>query len=216
MLFAGRKMFKSEPDVHNENIMVLNELTLGDLQGEGIIDEQDFLHRVDLLCSLGQNVMISNYTEYYRLVRHLTRLTRDQKIGLILGLNNLKSVFEEKYYEELKGGILEAFGILFGRNVMFYVYPTLKEGTDEVIGLEDFDLPDHQKSLLNYLIENNKLKAVENVKSHNLHIVSNNVLDMIHNNEPGWEEMVPHKVATEIKAKGLFNYDATKAGQSTE
>jgi hypothetical protein len=216
MLFAGRKMFKSEPDVQNENIMVLTELTLGDLQGEGIIDEQDFLHRVDLLCSLGQNVMISNYTEYYRLVRHLTRLTRDQKIGLILGLNNLKSVFEEKYYEELNGGILEAFGILFGRNVKFYVYPTLKEGTDEVIGLDDFELPEHQKSLLSYLVENNKLQAVDNVKAHNLHIISNDVLDMIHNHQPGWEEMVPHKVASEIKAKGLFNYDASKVGQSVE
>jgi hypothetical protein len=206
MLFAGLKMFKNDPEVHKENIMVLTELTLGDLQGDGIIDEQDFLHRVDLLCSLGQNVMISNYTEYYRLVRHLTRLNNDHKIALILGLNNLQSVFEEKYYQHLKGGILEAFGILFGRKVKFYVYPTLKEGSDEVVGLSNFELPEHQRSLLNYLIANDKLEAVENVEAHNLHIISNNVLEMIHNCQPGWEKMVPHKVASEIKEKGLFNY----------
>lgn len=206
MLFAGLKMFKKDPDVHKENIVVLTELTLSDLQGDGIIDEQDFLHRVDLLCSLGQNVMISNYTEYYRLVRHLTRLNNDHKIALILGLNNLQSVFEEKYYQHLKGGILEAFGILFGRNVKFYVYPTLKEGSDEVVGLNNFKLPKHQRSLLNYLVANDKLEAVENVEAHNLHIISNNVLDMIHNCQSGWEKMVPHKVASEIKEKGLFNY----------
>ncbi len=206
MLFAGRKMFKKEPDVKKENIMVLTELTLSDLQGDGIIDQQDFLHRVDLLCSLGQNVMISNYQEYYRLVRHLTRLNKDQKIALILGLSNLQSVFDEKYYTDLKGGILEAFGILFGRNVKFYVYPTLAEDGENIIGLDEFELPEHQKSLLQYLIDNNKLEAVRNVEAKNLHIISDNVLEMIHNHEDGWEAMVPHKVATEIKKKGLFNY----------
>jgi hypothetical protein len=210
MLFAGRKLFKNEPDVHKENIMVLTELTLGDLQGDGIIDEQDFLHRVDLLCSLGQNVLISNYPEYYRLVRHLARLNKDQKIGLILGLGNLKSIFDEKYYANLKGGILEAFGILFGRNVKFYVYPTLAKDSDKIIGLDDFELPEHQQSLLKYLIDNNKLEAVRNVEAKNLHIISDTVLEMIRSNENGWEQMVPHKVASEIKQRGLFKYNTKK------
>jgi len=207
MLFTGRNMFKKEPDVIKENIFVLSELTLSDLQEDGTIDEQDFLNRVDLLCSLGQNVMISNYQEYYRLVRHLTRLNNDYKIALILGLSNLRSVFDEKYYTKLKGGILEAFGILFGRNVKFYVYPTLdRSGKKEIIGLDDFEIPDHQRSLLNYLVTNNKIEAVKNVKSDHLHIISDNVLEMIHNDTEGWEDMVPHKVASEIKIKGLFKY----------
>ena len=207
MLFTGRNMFKKEPDVIKENIFVLSELTLSDLQEDGTIDEQDFLNRVDLLCSLGQNVMISNYQEYYRLVRHLTRLNNDYKIALILGLSNLRSVFDEKYYTNLKGGILEAFGILFGRNVKFYVYPTLdRSGKKEIIGLDDFEIPDHQRSLLNYLVTNNKIEAVKNVKSDHLHIISDNVLEMIHNDTEGWEDMVPHKVASEIKIKGLFKY----------
>lgn len=214
MLFAGRKMFKSEPDVLKENIMVLTELTLGDLQGEGIIDQQDFLNRVDLLCSLGQNVMISNYPEYYRLVRHLTRLNNDQKVALILGISNLQSVFEEKYYTNLKGGILEAFGILFGRNVKFYVYPTLDKDGEKIIGLDDFKLPKRQRSLFKYLLDNNKLEAVRNVEAENLHIVSNKVLDMIRNCEDGWESMVPHKVASEIKKRGLFKYKPEKIAKS--
>ena len=210
MLFAGRKLFKKEEGVKKESIVVLSELTLNDLQGDGIIDEQDFLNRVDLLCSLGQNVLISNFQEYYRLVRHLTRLNADQKIALILGVTNLKSVFDEKYYEDRKGGILEAFGILFGRDVKFYVYPTLVEGTDKIIGLDDFKLPKHQRSLLKYLIDNNKLEAVRNVKGDNLHIISDNVLKMIHRKEEGWESMVPHKVASEIKKKRLFKYEPAR------
>jgi hypothetical protein len=155
-------------------------------------------------------VMISNYNEYYRLVRHLTRMNNNQKIGLILGLGNLQSVFDEKYYTDLKGGILEAFGILFGRNVKFYVYPTLKKGSNDIIGLDDFKLPKHQKSLLKYLIDNNKLEAVRNVEAENLHIISDKVLDMIRAQEDGGESMVPHKVASEIKKKGLFKYKPKK------
>ena len=206
MLFCGRKRFKKEEDVNKEKIVVLTELTLQDLEIEGGIDVKDFMNRVDQLCSLGQNVLISNYTEYYRLVRHISRLNGDRKIGLILGIYNLESVFEEKYYENLKGGLLEAFGILFGRNVIFYVYPSLKKNSNEIYSLADFKVSEKQKSMLQYLLDNEKLVSVSNVSDKNLHIVSDDVLDMIKKGKEGWEELVPHKVASEIKTKRLFNY----------
>lgn len=206
MLFCARKKFIAEEDVEKENIVVLSELTLQDLERTGEVDVKDFMNRVDLLCSLGQNVLISNYTEYYRLVRHISRLNNDHKVGIILGIYNLQSVFDERYYQNLKGGILEAFGILFGRNVKFYVYPSLKRGSNEIFGLEDFKLPKHQIHLLQYLIDNNKIEAVENISPENLNIVSDDVLDMIKAGDSGWEKFVPQKVSTEIKEKGLFDY----------
>lgn len=206
MLFCGRKRFKKEEDVDPSKIVVLTELTLQDLERDGSIDVKDFLNRVDQLCSLGQNVLISNYTEYYRLVRHITRLNKDHKVGLILGIYNLHMIFDEKYYENLKGGLLEAFGILFGRNVIFYVYPSLKRGSDEIYTIDDFEVPENQKSMLQYLLDNKKIVPVTNVSSRNLHIISDEVLEMIQTGEEGWEELVPHKVAHEIKEKKLFDY----------
>ena len=47
---------------------------------------------------------------------------------------------------------------------------------------------------------------VTNVSSRNLHIISDDVLDMIQSGQEGWEELVPHKVASEIKEKKLFDY----------
>ncbi len=210
MLFCGRKKFKQEEDVKKENIVVLTELTLQDLKIGGDIDVTDFMNRVDQLCSLGQNVLISNYTEYYRLVRHITRLNKDRKVGLILGIYNLHNIFEEQYYENLKGGILEAFGILFGRNVKFYVYPSLKKESDDMYELDDFKVPKKQQGMLQYLLDNEKLIPVTNVSEKNLHIVSDNVLEMIKNGENGWERYVPHKVADEIKSEKRFNYKEPK------
>lgn len=41
--------------------------------------------------------------------------------------NNLLEIFNEKYYENLEGGILESFGRLFRNAVKLYIYPMKKD-----------------------------------------------------------------------------------------
>lgn len=206
MLETGQMQFLQEPGVSSDNVIVLFELTLQNLHTEGRIDEKDFLDRVDILCSLGQNVMISNYHQYYKLVSYLSQFTRSRKIGIILGINNLQAIFEEKHYQHLQGGILEAFGILFGVNVKLYVYPAHNEGSDELYTCFNFELPDELFSLYRYLFDNNKLEDIRHAKSELLHITSDHVLAMIQHHESGWEEMVPKKVEETIKRSGLLGY----------
>src|SRR5690606_20445958 len=61
-------MFIKENKVDEDNTQVIFEITLSNLRAEGEIDEQDFMDRAKLLCSLGQTVLISNFQEYYKLV----------------------------------------------------------------------------------------------------------------------------------------------------
>lgn len=208
MLLAARRKFKHEPDVERSNIVVLTELTLNDLSADGAIDETDFLHRADIICSLGQNVLISNYFEYYRLVDYLSRITRGKKIGIIMGVNALQKVFDEKTYENTRGGILECFASLFGTNVKLYIYPALVRNSANIMTLKDFeeDLPANLKSLFRYLMDNNKLEDIKDANTKNLHIISDHVLAMIKNGQAGWEKFVPHKVEEAIKERGLFDY----------
>jgi hypothetical protein len=210
MLFTSRRHFKREADVDRSKIVMLAELTLNDLSQEGTIDEKDFLYRADMICSLGQNVLISNYYEYYRLVSYLSRITKGRKIGITLGIYALQKIFEEKTYDNLKGGIMEAFAYLFGGNVKLYIYPALRQGSDQLFTLKDFEaeLPAHLKSLFRYLMENNKLEDITDADVSKLHIISDNVLAMIKKGEPGWEQSVPHKVEEAIKELGLFDYPA--------
>lgn len=207
MLLAARRHFIPEPDVDKKNICVLCELTLTDLSKDGQIDEKDFLQRVDIICSLGQNVLISNYPEYYRLVNHLSRLTKGFKIGIILGIYSLQRIFDEKYYTELRGGILEAFGKLFGGNVKLYVYPSIKiDGGKELLTLDKLVIPEEMKSMLQYLKDNNKLEDIKNANLENLNIISDNVLDMISSGNDDWMQYVPKKVVAAIKENKLFGY----------
>lgn len=216
MLLTSRRHFKNEADVDKSKIVVLTELTLNDLSLDGNIDEQDFLHRADIICSLGQNVLISNYFEYYRLVDYLSKITRGKKTGLVLGIYALQKIFEEKTYENLRGGILEAFGHLFGTNVKLYIYPATRKDSNQLFTLKDFEdqLPENQKSLFRYLMANNKLEDIQGANVNNLHIISDNVLAMVRKGEAGWEKFVPHKVVEAIKKDGLFGYPQAKAPAS--
>lgn len=208
MLLTSRRHFRSEEDVERSKMVVLSELTLNDLGADGNIDEKDFLQRADILCSLGQTVLISNYFEYFRLVDYLSKTTKGKKIGIIMGIYQLQKVFEEKTYESLRGGMLESFGSLFGTNIKLYIYPAWKKDSHELFTLKDFEeaLPEKNKDLFRFLMKNGKLEDIQDANASILHIISDNVLAMIRKGEIGWEKLVPHKVESAIKEHGLFDY----------
>lgn len=210
MLEKGLEMFKKEPDVDQNRMEVITELTLKDLSDDNKINETDFLDRVDILVSLGHSVMISNYVKYYKLASFLSDITKGRKIGLILGMYNLDFLFDEQYYTNLKGGILEAFGLGFGRNVKLYVYPCRVDESEKVKTVKDFEIPEHLKGLFDYLVKNNKVADIENPNLKYLNIFSDNVLTMIKYRAKGWEKMVPKKVAKAIKDKQLFGFEEVK------
>jgi hypothetical protein len=209
MLEKGIQAFLKEKEVDENNVKVLFELTLKDLTDDGEIKEKDFLDRVDIIGKLGHSVIISNYLKYYKLAQFLSSFTRGQKVGLVLGINNLQTMFEEKYYDNLTGGILEAFGLGFGNNVKLYVYPSLSNNSStELHSLQSFQIKPNLKGLYQYMLDNDKVADLTNVNTENLKIVSDNVLKMIREGQSGWENLVPQLVAENIKVKGLFGYNS--------
>lgn len=205
MLKMGLKEFRKEEDIEVDRIQVLFELTLKDLSAEGKIEEKDFLDRVDIIGSLGYTVMISNYQKYYKLISYLSDSVRNRKLGVILGVENVKQIFNDKYYDRLKGRLLEAFGILFGRNVKLYVYPSLKEDQKSLSTIKNIELEEESLyHLMRYLEDNGKIEEIQCSNSDILNIYSNVVVQMIRDGEKEWEYMVPSVVAKIIKAKGLF------------
>ena len=105
---------------------MLMEMTLENLLAEGHLDHADFLARVDILGALGRTVLISKFGEYYRLAGYLARYT-DKRRGLVMGVPSLLEIFDEKYYVNLEGGILEALGRMFKGALKLYVYPMIDE-----------------------------------------------------------------------------------------
>src|SRR5690606_3834384 len=126
MFQKSYEMFIKENKVNESQTQVVFEITLSNLRAEGEIDEQDFMDRAKLLCSLGQTVLISNFQEYYKLVEYFSQYTKS-RMGLAMGVNNLVDIIDEKYYRHLYGSILEAFGKLFFKDIRVYADRMLKD-----------------------------------------------------------------------------------------
>ncbi|GAA3580785.1 TonB-dependent receptor [Snuella lapsa] len=198
-------MFIKENRVNPKNTIVVFEITLSNLRAEGEIDEQDFIDRADLLCSLGQSVMISNFQEYYKVVEYFSKYTK-ARMGLAMGVSNLVDIFDEKYYRHLSGGILEAFGKLFFKDLKVYLYPMLNPDTGELINSENLKVYPRMKELYKFFKYNGKVSDIKEYDSSIMNIFSRQILQMINEGDHGWEDMVPEGTADLIKDYRLFGY----------
>lgn len=197
-------IFTQEPTVEEEHTIVIFEITLSNLKASsGEIDEQDFMDRAELLCSLGHTVLISKFQEYFKLVEYFSNYTK-AKIGLTMGVNNLVDIFDEKYYRHLSGGILEAFGKLFFKDLKVYLYPMKNTETGQIMTSNNVKVHPRMKELYKFFKYNGKVMDIFDYDTEIMDIFSRDVLKKIINDEEGWEEMIPEGVAEIIKEKKLF------------
>lgn len=209
MISKGYKLFINENRVDPDNVQVLFEITLNNLKSGGDIDEQDFLDRADILCGIGQTVIISNYMKYYKLVEYFARYTK-KRMGIIMGADSMLELFKEKYYRNLSGGILQAFGIMFFRDLKIYLYPWKKQDEKELVTAKTISIHPRIRPLFDYLIFNKRIVDIEKYNKDILDIFSKDCLNKIKNGEDGWESMVPSYVDTIIKSNNLFGFSKDK------
>jgi len=226
MLENAGAQFLQQDKVQNAKVEVAMEITMNSLTQEGHIDYDDFLHRTDIINSLGCSVIVSNYFEFFRLAAYFRRYT-PMPIGIVLGINTLTQILDENYYENLEGGILEAFGRLFKEDVKLYIYPMNASGykayknqvdsdtffsqtaasnlgKDVLITAENLRVADHLKGLYNYLLENGFIEPIRSHSVENMNILSRFVIEKIEKGDPSWRELVPEPVAQYITENNLW------------
>ncbi len=208
-------LFLKENRVKEENTVSIFEITLSNLRSEGEIDEKDFMARAKLLCALGQTVMISNFQEYYKVVEYFSRYTK-QRMGLAMGVNNLVDIFDEKYYRHLSGGILEAFGKLFFKDLKVYLYPLKDKHTGEITDSDNLKVHPRMKELYKFFKYNGKVVDIKDYDPTIMDIFSREVLQIISDGKNGWEDMLPESTAKMIKEQNLFGYQENKERKLAE
>ncbi|MEO5719866.1 MAG: TonB-dependent receptor [Chthoniobacterales bacterium] len=207
MLNGARSVFLKESESCEEELVVLMEMTLENLLSEGQLNHADFLARVDILGALGRTVLISKFGEYYRLAAYLARYT-NKMIGLVMGVPSLLEIFDEKYYLNLEGGILEALGRMFKSGLKLYVYPMVDEANGHLITATKIDVAPNLQSLFRYLIENQFIQEVAEYNPEYLRIHPPDALAKLQAGNAAWEKMVPPEVVAIIKKREFFGYRA--------
>jgi hypothetical protein len=210
MLEGARRQFLKESGCSETELVVLMEMTLENLLSEGQLNHADFLARVDILGALGRTVLISKFGEYYRLAGYLSRYT-NRMIGLVMGVPSLIEIFDEKYYLNLEGGILEALGRMFKHGLKLYVYPMIDEKTGKVITATQVEVAPNLRSLFQYLIDNRHIEEIAEYQKDYLRTYPPSVLAKLKAGDESWEEMVPPEVVQIIKERDFFGYRAAVA-----
>ncbi len=215
MLRAAHEKFCNEPDVAGDQVVTLAEITMRNLKANGEINLQDFLARVDLLAACGMTVLISDYFEYYRLAAYLARYTK-KKIGITMGVGSLIELFDEKYYAELDGGILESFGRLFKNDLKLYIYPLQDKKTGELMTVGNIEVAAEIRKLYQYLADKRCIEQLDNFNPKHLATFSREVLARIQSGDPSWIEHVPTEVAEAIQRRGYFGYRRTGCSKESQ
>jgi len=206
MLQCALAKFREDPAVAGKPILPLMEITMRNLLAGGTdVDRRDFLARAELLAACGMTVLISDYFEYYRLAAYLSWRTKE-RIGIVMGVPSLVELFDEKYYTQLPGGILESFGRLFKNDLKLYVYPYRPNVSDEAQTVNTLKVSHELRPLYDYLAGRGSFVPLDNHKPEYLSIFSRDVLKRIASQDASWEEMVPVQVAETIKKRGFFGY----------
>lgn len=205
MIEQGKKAFTSLPGVNSENTIAIAEISLNDAHGhDNNVPEADLVQRIQLLNSLGYNVMISDYTRYFSLRAYFRQYTKLQ-IGIVVGMINVKQIFDEDSYRGVEGGILEGFGKLFPDNTRLFVYPELDEA-DEISEFTDVKVQEHLRFLYRHLLENGFISGIECSDKELFHVYSREILKKLSKGRGDWEASLPKAVSEAIIENKFFGY----------
>ena len=219
MLHCGKRQFLADTDLDNDEPLTLFELNLDSVRGEDGSLNGEILKRAEALTALGMPVLITDYTEYYRLATYLRRYTK-KPIGIALGPNTLYQIFDNSYYSALDGGILEAFGLLFRQDVSLYVYPMQKERyadyfrrkknntvevpSDDLISAENILVPAGMRHLYAHVRDTAVVHTIRGADERCAAIHSSEVRALLKTGDSSWKDSVPEASVPVIEKHGLF------------
>jgi len=202
-------IFKRDEDYKPDNTIAFCEISLNSLMQDEKVDEKDFLHRVDLLNMMGQSVMISRFTRFFKLVNYFGQF-KMIKLRIVIGFPTFEKILDGSYYTDLRGGLLESMGALFQDNVKVYLYPYINQDSGEVVYPEDSHFSEENRLLWQYLNVTKKILVLNSIPPKSLEIKSEHITKLIENGDDSFANYVPQEVFNHIKYNKLFGYNRNK------
>lgn len=200
MIRKGQEAFAAELGVPLERIAFFCEVNIARYLSDKVDEISDLLERVEMLTELGYPVMVTSHLRYFRLSEYFSKYEKKRKIGFILSVDNLYALFDDRYYEGMEGGILQAMAALFASDSKLLVYPNLTpEG--KVVSVESLELPQHLHYLYQHLVHNRRMIPLQQDINQLVPFSQEAFIDRIARGDRDWESAVPESVRRRILGK---------------
>jgi len=197
----GLKHFIKEFNLKPQDTVTVFEFTLNNRIKNESVTLDDALLKLKMFQALKIPVLVSRFSLFYEL-KEFIRLSTDKPMGIVIGATHLEKLFDEKFYFDLPGGLLEGLGKLLGRFSRLYIYP---HKTNEICLLtKSFFPPTAIKNIYTHFIENKMIQDIAGCDEITEFVHSNDILKMIKAKNNLWKKFVPEKIhsliAKELKA----------------
>ncbi len=204
MVQKGLKQFVETEGGDPDKVEVIFEMNMASFINEPGFGRKEMLNRIELLTRLGYKVMITHYLRYFRLSEYFAHFCRG-RIRFLTSVDNVKTIFEERYYHAEEGGLLAACGKLFTRDTKLYVYPNLLNN-GQLQTLRDIPVPENLSHLFMHLLDNGKMVDFEDHSDEIRTFNSHELVTKISLGDTSWFNDVPESVQEMIVERNLFGY----------
>jgi hypothetical protein len=160
MIECGVSTLAAELDTDPDRIVLLCEMNIARYLYENEDEVSDLRARVQMIAELGYSVMVTSHLRYFRLADYFLG-QRKKQIAFLLSVHNIvHSVFNDKYYEGLDGGMLQAIAKLFASDAKLLAYPNLTpEG--HIYNVNNIEVPEQHQYLYQHLLYNRRILPLE-------------------------------------------------------
>ncbi|MBC7466348.1 MAG: hypothetical protein H7256_10180 [Bdellovibrio sp.] len=187
----GIEHFKKEFSLKTSDVIGLFEFTLDNRIKNRHVEPEDAVKRVQMATKLQVPTLVTKFTLFYQL-KEFIRLSTPKPLGIVIGATHLEKLFDESFYFDLSGGLLEGLSKLLGRFTRLYIYP---HKTNEICLLTKsfFPKPD-VKNIYNHFIENKMIQDIAGCEEIDIFVHSDDVNKLIKKKDSAWKKLVPESI----------------------
>ncbi|WP_409477669.1 hypothetical protein [Pseudobdellovibrio sp. HCB154] len=187
----GTKHFSKEFGTKASDIVNIFEFTLNNRLKNTKISVEEALKKVKMISSLKKPVLVSSFSLFYKLKEHL-RAMSEKPLGIVIGATHLEKLFDEKFYFDLPGGILEGMGKLVDEKTRLYIYPHKTE--QMCLQVKSFFPKPAIKHIYAHLIENKFIQDIAGCDEIQEFVHSDDILKLVKKKDNRWKKLVPESV----------------------
>ncbi len=188
--------FNGEFKMKSADVLSLFEFTMVNRMKNEILKPSEAMEKVAMLRSMKKDILITRYSLFYELKQYV-RFFTEKPFAIVVSARHLDKLFDEKFYFDLSGGLLEGMSKLLGRFSRLYIYP---HKTETMCLLTKSFFPDKSVShIYSHFMEHKMIQDIAGCDDITEYVHSEDIVKMQKTKNSNWKKFVPAEVVKVIE-----------------
>jgi hypothetical protein len=184
----GVKHFENEFKLKPSEVTTIFEFTLDNRLKNEKVSVEDAIQKVKMILALNLPVLITSFPLFYEM-KEFIRLASNKPLAIVIGATHLDKLFDENFYSDLGGGLMEGMGKLLDKLTRLYIYP---HKTKDICLLTKSYFPKPAiKHIYAHFIENKFIQDIAGCDEIQEFMHSKDIIKMIKAKKTDWKKYVP-------------------------